>query len=211
MIGYHFSGNRLRDGRPIPPIGEWLEHHGPVEPCVSGLHASEHPFDALQYAPGTLLHRVELEGDLQPHGKPIDKWVGRRRRIIASIDATDLLRAFARWCALQMIDLWYAPAVVRKYLETGDETLRATALCAAETARGAAWGARPAWCATEAVLCAADAVLCAADAAAEAAWCIRAAGAAMDAQRQRFAAMVEEAFAKTGVDIDSEKRDTPKP
>jgi hypothetical protein len=131
MLGYHFTADTLRDGRPIPPIGEWLEHTGPIVPCKSGLHASEHPFDALQFAPGSMLHHVELEGDLVPHGDPVDKWVGRRRRRNATIDATDLLREFARWCALQVVDLWDGPPVVREYLETGDETKRETARAAA--------------------------------------------------------------------------------
>ena len=137
MIGYHFTSATLRDGRPIPPVGEWLEHDGPVVPCVSGLHASEHPFDALQYAPGPMLHQVELEGDLISHGEPVDKWCGRRRRIIASIDATDVLRAFARQCAMEVIDQWAAPPVVREYLETGNESLRAAA-----GAAGNAWAAQ---------------------------------------------------------------------
>ena len=66
-----------------------------------GLHASEHPFDALTYAPGKMLHKVILRGDLQSHGDPIDKYVGRERKITASMDAEKLLREFARWCALQ--------------------------------------------------------------------------------------------------------------
>jgi len=132
VIGYHFTGDKLRNGEPIPPIGEWIEYKGRIVPCKSGLHMSEHPFDALHSAPGCLLHQVELEGDIVPHGDPVNDHVGRRRKIIATIDATDLLRAFARWCALQVIDLWNAPAIVREYLETGDETKR-------DAARTAAW------------------------------------------------------------------------
>jgi hypothetical protein len=33
---YHFTSDKLRDGRPIPAIGEWLEHIGPIVPCQSG-------------------------------------------------------------------------------------------------------------------------------------------------------------------------------
>ena len=137
MLGYHFTGSSLRDGRPIPPIGEWMEHEGEIVPCQSGLHSSECPFDALQYAPGNTLHRVELEGGLVPHGDPPDKWVGRRRKIVATIDAEELLRGFARWCALQVIDMWDAPPVVREYLETGDERKRDAARDAAREARAA--------------------------------------------------------------------------
>jgi len=132
MIGYHFTSETLRDGRPLPEIGHWIEHEGPIVPCESGLHASEHPFDALQYAPGPILHLVDLEGDLVGHGSPYDKHIGRRRRTLARLDATDLLWGFARWCALSVINKWPAPDVVRRYLETGDESLRTEAWVAAE-------------------------------------------------------------------------------
>ena len=134
MIGYHFTDKTLRNGHPIPPIGEWLEHEGKIVPCESGLHASVHPYDALRYAPGAYMHIVELEGDLQGHGDPVDKHVGRRRRILRTIDASDMLREFARWCALQVIHLWDAPEVVREYLETGDKNLSAAARAAARVA-----------------------------------------------------------------------------
>jgi len=179
MTGYHFTGVTLGDGRPIPPIGEWLEYDGEIVPCRAGLHASEHPFEALQYAPGPLLHRVELDGDIVAHGDPVDKHVGQRRKIMATIDATDLLREFARWCALQVIHLWDAPDVVREYLETDNEANRAAA-------RDAAWNA--AWAA------AGDAAREAArDAAGDAAWAA-ARDAAWAAQRKRFAELVDEAF-----------------
>ena len=135
--GYHFTGATLRNGEPIPGIGVWLKHAGPVVPCESGLHMSEHPLDALQYAPGNTLHLVELRGDLINHegnyGRR-DKWVGRERRILASRDAEGMLRAFARRCALDVVHLWKAPDVVKLYLESGDESLRAAA-------RDAAWDA----------------------------------------------------------------------
>ena len=177
ITGYHFTGDTLRDGRPIPTVGAWLKHEGDIIVCQSGLHASKHPFDALQYAPGNKLHKVILRGDLKTHGEPVDKYVGRERKIVASIDAEKLLRDFARWSALQVIHLWNAPQVVKDYLESGDESLRASA---PDVARGAAWAA--AW-----------------DAARGVAW-----DAAWDAEfkkftnkaRKKFASMAKEAFAK---------------
>ena len=135
VIAYHFCGDTLRDGRPIPADGEWLTHDGNVVMCASGLHASRHPFDALQYAPGPILCRVECEDGVTEHD---DKLVCRRRRIIKRIDATDLCWQAARRYALDVIHLWDAPAVVRQYLQTGDETLSAAAR---EAARAAAWAA----------------------------------------------------------------------
>ena len=132
ITGYHFTKDTLRNGEPIPPIGEWLKHEGKIIPCKLGLHMSEHPFDALQYAPGNILHKVELRGDLQSHGDPIDKWVGRERKIIATIDAEKLLREAARKFALDVVHLWDAPKIVKEYLETGNEDLRDAAWAAAK-------------------------------------------------------------------------------
>ena len=201
MIGYHFTGDALRDGRPIPPVGEWLVHAGSVVPCESGLHASEHTFDALQYAPGCLLHHVELEGDIVPHGDPVNKYVGRRRKILATIDATAMLQEFARWCAAQVLHLWDAPQVVRDYLTAGDETLRVAARYAAQKAaqaRAAAGDAAGDAAGAAARAAAEDAAEAAAEAAA---WVAARAAAedaaravAQDAQRRKFAEMVEAAF-----------------
>lgn len=184
IIAYHFVGNTLRDGRPVPPDGEWLVHEGPIVICASGLHASRHPFDALQYAPGNTLCLVEIEGDIVEQG---DKLVGRRRRIVRRIDAEPLMREFARWCALQVIEYWDAPYIVRQYLTTGDESLRAAAWAAARAAaRAAAWAAAGA----AARAAARDAARDAARAAARAA----AMDAVVAAQRERFGEMVRAAF-----------------
>ena len=193
-VYYHFTGDTLRDGRPVPAIGEWLVHEGPIKLCASGLHASRHPFDALTYAPGARLHRVELRGI---EGEEADKVVARERRIIASIDAADLLRAFARQCALDVVELWDAPDVVRTYLLTGDETIRAAARAAARAAeaaqdawaaRATAWAAQDAWDAWDAW--AAQAAWAAAQAAA---W---AAQAAKQKQFDTFATLIDAAFTR---------------
>jgi len=103
---------------------------------------SERPFQALQYAPGSTICRVELDGDLVPHGDPIDKWVGRRRRIIGRADATATLRRFAADQALSVSHLWDMPPVVREYLETLDESARVDAETAAEAAARDVWAVR---------------------------------------------------------------------
>ena len=140
IIGYHFTGSKLTNGDPIPPVGVWLTHTGEVVPCRAGLHASEHPFDALNFAPGNLLHHVELRGELVSHGDPPDKWVGRERKILKTIDAEKLLRRFACDQALSVIHLWDAPRVVCDYLTNPMEKTRiaAWAACAAGAAGDAA-------------------------------------------------------------------------
>ena len=135
VLAYHFCGPKLRDGRPIPPDGEWLAHDGPVVMCESGLHASRHPFDALQYAPGPILCRVECADVVDEEA---DKLVCRRRRIITRIDSTDLCLQAARRYALDVIHLWPAPDVARLYLETGAESLKVAAWAAAWAAARAA-------------------------------------------------------------------------
>ena len=51
------------------------------------------------------------------------------------------IRRFGCQCALDVIHLWDAPPVVKKYLKTGDESLRAAAWAAAGDAARAAAGA----------------------------------------------------------------------
>src|ERR1035437_6083318 len=156
---YHFTDTKLRDGRPVPAIGEWLTYEGKVQMCESGLHASADPFDALQYAQGALLHKVVLKSIVE---KKDDKVVARSRKIIATINVTELLRKFARLQALGVIHLWDAPTVVKEYLTTGDENLR-------DAARDAAWAAEAARSAALAAAWAAEA------AARDAAWVAEAA------------------------------------
>ena len=149
VLAWHFADNRLRDGRPLPPDGEWLVHDGPCVMCKSGLHASRRIIDALQYAPGHTICRVRC-ADIA--SEVDDKLLCRRRKILWRVDGEQLLRTFARECALSVIHLWDAPDVVRQYLETGDESLRDAAQAAAQVAvwdaaqaaratRAAAWDA----------------------------------------------------------------------
>jgi hypothetical protein len=200
LTAFHFVADTLRDGRPVPADGELLVHDGEVRLCAQGLHASIDAFDALQYAPGNTLCLVELSGTIV---RGDDKVAASERRIIKRIDAEPLMREFARWSALQVIELWDAPDVVRQYLTTGDESLRDAARAAARAAaRDAAWAAarEAAWDAAWAAAWAAarDAAWAAAWAAArDAAWAAAreaARDAAWDAQRERFNKMVRGAF-----------------
>ena len=170
-LAWHFVGDKLRDGRPVPADGFWLEHSGKLILCEEGLHFSRQPFDALQYAPGPILCLVEIGGEIVEN-KGDNKGICSRRRIIARMDATELLRYFARMQALSVIHLnedLCNSEVVCDYLMTGDESLRAAAR---DAARAAAWaGAR------------------------DAAWA-GARDAAWDAARQHFNDLVHESFEK---------------
>ena len=134
-LAWHFVGATLRDGSPIPADGEWLTvDHKPIL-CERGLHGSEHPFDAMTYAPGNTLCLVDLDGEIVIGD---DKLVATKRRVVARINAEPLLFDFARWAASQVLHLWKAPDVVKQFLATGDESLRAAAGAAAGDAAGAA-------------------------------------------------------------------------
>ena len=100
MKAWHFvrqsdTGPVLRDGRPVV-VGEWLEHTGPLELCKTGLHASEDILDAIGYAPGPVVCRVECEGATL---RDADKLVCTRRRVEWMIDAESVLRLWACDCA----------------------------------------------------------------------------------------------------------------
>ena len=174
-------------------LGETLSVEGKIVPCVHGLHASVSAYDALTYAPGPILWRVELSGTVVPHGDPVDKYAASQRTAIAGgIDVSPALREYARWCALQVIHLWDAPAVVREYLETGYESLRVAARDAAGAAAmdAAAMDAWNVWAAATAVRDAWDDAWAAARSAqaasAAAAWTAASAAAWTAGHRSRF-------------------------
>ena len=133
IYAWHFTdGNKLRDGTKLPAIGEWLEYEDEVRICSSGYHYSLLPSDALLYAPGDTLHLVECDDIVETHK---DKGVCRRRRIIASMDAEEMLRYYARMQALSVV--MNAPEmsdVVYDWVFTGDESLRSAAYSAAYSA-----------------------------------------------------------------------------
>ncbi len=128
VTAWHFTANTLRDGRPIPAVGETLRYDGDLVLCRKGLHASRNILVALGFAPGSIVHRVECSGDMI-EGR--DKLVCRERTILWSVDAEQALRKFARLCALDVLYLWDAPAVVGRYLRTGSESIRRDARKAA--------------------------------------------------------------------------------
>jgi hypothetical protein len=80
-----------------------------------GNLAHDHPYDALQEARGSVLHFL-----VEPWPR---EWGDMR--IIRRLDATDLLKEFTRWCALQVADLWDASPNALTYLKTGDRSLEA--------------------------------------------------------------------------------------
>lgn len=136
MKAWHFlpDGGHLRWGtREKVEVGKTIKvDPDKLELCSYGLHASIKPIDALNYAPGPIVCRVDLGGKII---KGDNKIVASERTVIQMVDATDTLRRFARMCALDVKHLWDMPAGVLEYLETGNEDLR-------DVARAAAWAAQ---------------------------------------------------------------------
>ena len=140
VYGWWFSHDNFLphgDGREVV-VGETLTVTYPLEMCLNGLHFSRTVLEALQYAPGPILHMVRGSGEVLS-GQ--DKFCAEQRLEIARIDATDLLHEFARKCAWDVIHLWPAPRVVKQYLKTGNKNSRAAAKAAAWAAAGDAAGA----------------------------------------------------------------------
>lgn len=149
---WHFTASALRDGRPIPPAGEWLVHRGPVCLCASGLHASERLLDALAHAPGRaptlLLHRVDCDEIVERSSRQL---VCRRRRIEASrqVEPAALVRlaaeaaCLAAWCAgLYLPDLLAAlEAADREDWQTAGDAALAAARAASAAADAAVFRA----------------------------------------------------------------------
>lgn len=201
LAGWHFAGHTLRDGTPLPKAGEILPEIVDPVPCVRGYHASVRAIDALGYAPGAFVARVELRGEIVPHGDSTDKHAASVRVGLTDyIDATDVLLSFARQCALDVIEIWDAPPVVVQFLTTGRKDLRHAARGASAAAGDAGWGASAAvWAAARTAVWAAawnttwDAAWVAAsaamDAASAAAW--NASAAASAAAREAQNALLE--------------------
>jgi hypothetical protein len=146
VLAWHFlyEDKKLAngDGR-LVVAGETLTHEGSIELCERGLHASRRALDALQYAPGPIVCRVECSGDVIEGG---DKLVCTHRKALWLADATAALHEFACLCAESVLHLCGddpspAAAIVAKRAwlrgEISDQELDAAVVAA----RAAAWAA----------------------------------------------------------------------
>lgn len=155
-LGWHFLredgttgyGNR----KPVP--GKLMHCRGELVLCENGLHASRRAIDALYYAPGPIVQRVELIG---VRIDDTDKSCARTRRCLWIADAERTLHEFAVWCAERALQAerkagrepdarsWEALAVKRRWLDgqATDKQLHA-ARAAVWEARAAVWEAQAA-------------------------------------------------------------------
>jgi len=219
MLAWYFAQKseelQYGDNRKIV-LGETHKVDGPLELCKKGLHASERLLDALKYAPGNILFKVRLEGELLIGH---DKVCATERTYIQRLDATEVLQRFARRQAMINISLIepYCSAedytLILRFLANGEKSLSKNAYAADHAAVYAAANAATnaadaadcaAYAAAYAADCAAYAATNAADAAANADYAAKAVYAAADytadytaaytAANEMLTDMVEEAF-----------------
>ena len=200
MLAWHFLAEDKRlgygDGR-LVEVGQTLECEGEPELCNNGLHGSARLIDALRYASGPIVCRVEIDGDVI-EGE--DKLCGRRRTVLWMLDATDILHEFVCQCAEDALALVEQPdarsvaaiEAKRKWLDgkITDKELAVAWAAAWDVAWAASWDA--AWAARAAARAARDAAWSASRAAA---WDV-AGDDALDKQNKRLTAMVMEAHEK---------------
>ena len=137
MLAWYFAreNNRLNHGDDrLIEIGKMhTVKHKPVL-CKKGLHGSVNVLDALKYAPGSMLYRVDITRNVQIGD---DKICGQRRKYLNGFNVTDVLRQFARNQALINIekikpycsDSQYE--LIIEWLNTGNPELRVVAQGAA--------------------------------------------------------------------------------
>jgi len=152
MQAWHFLSEDKRlgfdDGR-LVEVGVPLECEGILELCENGMHGSVRLIDAIHYAKGPIVCRVEIEGDVIEGG---DKLCGRRRTVLWWLDATRILHEFACSCAEDALALVDNPdprsvaaiAAKRRWIngEITDYELEAARAAAADAAADAAYAAR---------------------------------------------------------------------
>lgn len=113
MRAYHFLRDDMTAAsgdEPAWTVGETrtLPADRKIIPCEYGYHASPTLFDALVYAPGSMACVVEIDGDVTPHGDPLDKYAARTRTLVAAVDLTVALRLYAADCAEHVLPLFEA-------------------------------------------------------------------------------------------------------
>jgi hypothetical protein len=110
MYAWHFVNKErtLRDGNTVA-AGWVYEIEPPLVMCKWGLHAGQRIIDALQYAPGPILCRVRLSGQIL---RDPDKVVAQRREVLWMLDASNLLHE----CACQ-----FAERALTRLQEAGDK------------------------------------------------------------------------------------------
>ncbi len=204
MKAWHFVANNRKLGygdNRLVETGRTYKVKGEISLCRNGMHGSKRIIDALKYAPGSIVCRVDITGEIV---KGNDKIVGRSRKVLWMMNIENILHEFACRCAEDALALIKKPdlrsiAAIQAKRDWLAGKISDNELAAARNAaRGAAWDA--AWAVARAA--AKDAARAAAKDAAraavrDAAWTVADAAArdatwaaARDKQNKRLTAMV---------------------
>lgn len=122
-IDYSSNG----DERLIVP-GKTLTVNCKTFSFLTGLHASRRIIDALDLAEEPIVCYVEIGGHIID-GPSVTVSEGPKQtvctqmRILWVADASECLRRYSRRCALDVIDMWDAPDIAKRYLCAGDESI----------------------------------------------------------------------------------------
>ncbi|MHB1937026.1 MAG: DUF7666 domain-containing protein [Acidobacteriaceae bacterium] len=139
ILAWHFldDDGLDRNGNEVE-IGQTTSVKGPIVICKHSLHWSERLIDALKYAPGSTLCRVEGWGDVE---RERDTGCSRHRKVLAKANIAPILHEFACRVAEQALQdagvkdkrSWAAIETKRRWLagDASDDELAA--------AEGAAW------------------------------------------------------------------------
>ena len=153
ILGWHFvrEDRKLRDGQIVKSGRVYRLPKGQTpELCERGYHASERAIDALKYAPGPVVCRVELRGTIIPD---TDKAVATERKVLWVADATTVLHELACWCAERALRAerkagrepdprsWEAVKVKRRWLAGKATNQELSAAWSAADSAAASWSA----------------------------------------------------------------------
>lgn len=114
MKAWHFLPNdrHLQFGsRELITVGKKLETRNEIGMYDYGFSASKNILDALSYAPGSIVCRVEIGNEIIHHP---DKLVASERTVLWMYDATAVLYKFACLCIRDMEPLWGTPRTATK-------------------------------------------------------------------------------------------------
>ncbi len=199
VIAWHWTnGMKLRDGQTLK-VGKTYRYEGTLEMCAKGYHASIDILDALSYAPGFTVSRVECSGDMKEQS---DKLVCRNRKVLWTVDAkkivlawsirvaTDAVKTAKKVCSDKAWNAW-ADLWISGKDRTYAAARAAAGAAAGDAARAAAWAA--AYAARAAAGVAAGAAANAAYAAGDAA---RAAYVSSNAAKKKYAGWLLAAIEK---------------
>lgn len=161
VVAWHFlkKDKRLRFGdREFVEVDKTFSIKEKPELCELGFHASLRAIDALDYAPGPIVCRVQMGGEII-HSD--DKLVAQQRTVIWMADASTVLHEMACWFAERALlrqrekgnepdkRSWAAIEAKRKWLkgEITDKELGAAWVAAGDAGDAAGVAGAAAWAA----------------------------------------------------------------